>query len=65
MSENSKDEEVLFFYTLDPDTESDEQDGQRARFAGLTLERYRAMRAYAAFKRQRHPRGGSKQESGE
>ena len=59
MSENPNDEETLFAYTLDPETESDEQDEHRARFAGLTLERYRVMRAYAAFKQHRLQRHGN------
>jgi len=51
MAGDPKDErDSLFNYKLDPETESDELDQHRARFAGLTLEQYRVMRAYAAFK---------------
>ena len=46
--------EVLFSYELDPETETDELDQHRARFAGLSLEHYRVMRAYAAFKAQKN-----------
>lgn len=54
MTDHPDDEqEPLFSYELDPDTESDELDQHRARFAGLTLEHYRIMRAYAAFKQHR------------
>ena len=54
MAEKGNDKpKTLFSYRLDPEWESEELDGHRARFAGLTLERYRVMRAYAAFKRQK------------
>ena len=44
------DESELFRYELDPVNESDELDQHRARFSGLSLENYRTMRAYVAFK---------------
>ena len=54
MTDKPNDEqEPLFSYELDPATETDELDQHRARFAGLSLEHFRVMRAYAAFKQQR------------
>ena len=54
MADNPNDEqEPLFSYELDPETETEELDRHRARFAGLSLEHFRIMRAYAAFKQQR------------
>ena len=54
MTDKPTDEQKpLFSYELDPETETDELDAHRARFAGLSLEHFRVMRAYAAFKQQR------------
>ena len=53
MDDKPNDEKPLFTYELDPETETDELDRHRARFAGLSLEHFRVMRAYAAFKQQR------------